>query len=387
MRSEILNSIDADIYGIQETHLANNTLNQPYLAGYKWFGHCRKTRHIRSRLTHGGVGFFIRETLFQSYTISILDQSYEGIFCMLFKDKVSDYCFTVYCCYLPPEHSPYGRDSTAFYTHLLSLIYLHNFSDCSFIFGDLNGRIGDKLDTIDAVDHVNSRDVVDYTTNKHGDALLDFLIESRMVVANGRIEGSNDFTSISLRGKSVVDYFIVPIENISSCSSFKVMPVTDMMQHYNFETLLSERCRAPDHSVLVLKYKIDRSLADDNINNDVTTNDLHTDENISKRYNYGTMSPEFLKSNSWINILDSLIIRLENIEKCQLEIDTFYSEMLLHIFQEMDQHIEYKNASKSSRKHYKNHKPYWTDDLSLAWKKICQKRRNCISKQNKKDLS
>ena len=154
--------------------MSNNISNQPILEGYKWFGHCRMNRHIRSNLTYGGVGFFIREILFQTYTISILDQAYEGIFCMLFKDKISDYCFIAYCCYLPPENSPYGRDSTAFYTHLLSLMYLHNFADCSFIFGDLNGRIGDKNDTIQVVDQVNSRDVIDYTSNKHGDALLDF---------------------------------------------------------------------------------------------------------------------------------------------------------------------------------------------------------------------
>ena len=387
MRREILNSLNADIIGLQETHLSSNTSDQPTLDGYKWFGHCRKTRHIRSKLTYGGVGFFIRETLFKSYVINVLDQSYEGIFCMLFKDKVSDYCFTVYCCYLPPEHSPYGRDSTAFYTHLLSLMYLHNFVDCSFVFGDFNGRIGDKQDIIHVVDHVNLRDVIDYTHNKHGEALLDFLIESRMVVTNGRVEGNNDFTSISSKGRSVVDYFAVPTENISCCSSFNVIPVTELMQKNKLETLLSERCRPPDHSVLSLKYKVWSLQADESVNSDVSDEGLRSDDNLCKRYNYGTMSPEFLKSNTWVTLLDSLINKLENIEKCQSQIDSFYNEMLFNVFQEMDTHIEYKQASKRSRKHYKNHKPFWTDDLTYAWKSMSEAEKLYIKSKQKSPLA
>ena len=306
---------------------------------------------------------------------------------MLFKDKISDYCFTAYCCYLPPEYSPYGRDSTAFYTHLLSLMYLHNFADSSFIFGDLNGRIGDKNDTIHAVDPVTPRDVIDYTSNKHGDALLDFLIESRMVITNGRIEGNNNFTSISIKGKSVVDYFIIPLENISLCSSFNVMPVIDIMLENNLDTFVSERCKPPDHSVLILRYRISSSAADDHINNDVTNDNLRSDDDLFKRYNYGTISPEFLASNSWIEVLDYLISRLENIEKYQSEIDSFYNEMLLHVFQEMDHHIDYKKASKKSKKHYKNHKPYWTDELTIAWKNMSNSEKLYIKSKQKGPLT
>ena len=88
-----------DIIGIQETHLSNNTENQPTLEGYRWFGHCRSVRHVKAKRTHGGIGVFIKEALFQTYAISVLDNSFDGIMCLLFQDKISEYCFTVYCCY------------------------------------------------------------------------------------------------------------------------------------------------------------------------------------------------------------------------------------------------------------------------------------------------
>ena len=67
----------------------------------------------------------------------------------------------------------------------------------------------------------------------------------------------------------------------------------------------------------------------------------HTD----KRYKYKTMSPEFLRSDTWIAILDSLISRLENINPMQSRLDTFYNDMLSKFFNEMDNHIMYNSAS------------------------------------------
>lgn len=243
-------------------------------------------------------------------------------------------------------------------------------------------ELATKKDTIHDVDLVNLRDVIDYTSNKHGEALLDFLIESRMVVTNGRVQGTNNFTSISVKGKSVVDYFVVPIENVSMCSSFNVLPVTEIMHHNNLETFISEWCRPPDHSVFKVGSPLDDDDADDIIN-DTREQNLQAHDNLSERYKYGTMSPEFLKSSAWIAILDSLINRLENIEKCQSDIDEFYNELLFKVFQEMDEHIEYSKQSKRARKHYKNHKPYWTDELTEAWKNMSKAEKLYIKSKQK----
>ena len=370
---------EAEIIGIQETHMTNNTDNQPYLEGFQWYGHCRSVRHIRSNKTYGGVGIFVKNSLLQSFNVSVLDNSFEGILCLLFKDKISDFCFSVYCCYLPPENSPYGRDCTSFFTHLLSLIYLHNYVDCYFVLGDLNSRVGNKLDAISLIDDVPERECIDTACNSHGEAFIDFLHESRMLITNGRVTGSNTFTSISPRGSSVVDYFAVPHDNFNNCISLNVKPITEVISNHCLESMLSERCRAPDHSLISLTYKITSM---DSFRSDESDEQNQPSENTNKRYNYGTMSDSFMKSPSWLSILDTLIARLEADEKSQSSIDSFYDDMLNEIFTEMDGHIMYKDASKNSKKHFKNHKPFWTNELTISWKKMAQAEKEYLKFKN-----
>ena len=99
-----------------------------------------------------------------------------------------------------------------------------------------------------------------------------------------------------------------------------------------------------------------------------------TSENIptsvNKHYHYGTMTSEFMNSSKWLHILDILIVRLEYIDKSQSAIDNYYQDMLYKVFQEMDSHIQYKEASKRTKKHYKNHRPFWNEDLTAAWKNM-----------------
>ena len=43
---------------------------------------------------------------------------------------------------------------------------------------------------------------------------------------------------------------------------------------------------------------------------------------------------------------------------------------MLTIFEEMDKHIQYIEATKQSKRYLKNHKPFWTEDLfpeMLLW--------------------
>ena len=86
--------------------------------------------------------------------------------------------------------------------------------------------------------------------------------------------------------------------------------------------------------MLSLTYKIESPHVGESVNSDdnATCNDLRDDDNLRKRYNYGTISPEFLNSDIWVDILDSLINRLENIEKCQSQIDSFHNEMLFNVY-------------------------------------------------------
>ncbi len=63
------------------------------------------------------------------------------------------------------------------------------------------------------IDSIPRRVAFDDYVNKHGENLLEFLRDSRVCVLHGRINHPNDnFTSVSLKGKAVVDYIVAPSE-------------------------------------------------------------------------------------------------------------------------------------------------------------------------------
>ena len=81
--------------------------------------------------------------------------------------------------------------------------------------GDFNARISNFDDFIAGVDFIPDRHIVDFNYNKHGNDLVEFLINSNCCVLNGRNYTSNDFTFIWPQWASVVDYCIVPYEKLN----------------------------------------------------------------------------------------------------------------------------------------------------------------------------
>ncbi len=67
------------------------------------------------------------------------------------------------------------------------------------------------------------RQILDEVKNTHGEVFLDFLLEANICIPNGRITLQFDnYTSVSVKGKSVVDYCAVPHRNWGLCKSFKI---------------------------------------------------------------------------------------------------------------------------------------------------------------------
>ena len=65
------------------------------------------------------------------------------------------------------------------------------------------------------------------------------------------------------------------------------------------------------------------------------------------------MSPEFLKSDTWVAVLDTLLMRLEQMGPIQCELDSLYEQMTSEIILEMGKYINYKDMAKPIRKRYK----------------------------------
>jgi len=248
LRRSVLLHFKADIICVNETHLTDGKLSNGdplFLEGYTFYDHSRKIRHFRAPHNFGGVGCFVKNDFSCDFTIEH-DKSYDGIQVLKFVHKSNDYCFVIINVYLPPCNSVYGRDATGFMAHMLTLIYHYSEYDAIYLMGDLNSRIGAMQDFVSGIDHVKARNVLDHSCNKHGEVFIDYLIESQMIVLNGRFDPHCDnFTRVHTTGSSVVDYICTFHDNLKNCHNFRVHLTTDLMSE-----LKLQGNRYPDHSLL-----------------------------------------------------------------------------------------------------------------------------------------
>ena len=134
--------------------------------------------------------------------------------------------------------------------------YFHSYS--SFHMWGLNARFGSLPDIKNSELQVSPREHIDKSVNSHGKPPLDFLLTSDMCVLNGRsgLEG-NQYTSISIRGMAVVDYCLVPHEDLANYQDITVTSIPEVMekQGLQVDTTLS------DYSVLSWRLKIPFSIS------------------------------------------------------------------------------------------------------------------------------
>ena len=104
---------------------------------------------------------------------------------------------------------------------------------------DLNSTIGTLNDILQDIDHIPNRRAVDNSVNQHGHELIDFLNEANFCVLNGRFPEDN-YTCISRKGKSVVDYICVPIDTFKNVKNFKVFKVQSIAEKSKLHEFIGE---------------------------------------------------------------------------------------------------------------------------------------------------
>ena len=107
--------MNLDILGIAETHLTK--ANNIDLDGYTWFGKNRQLLHVNARNGSGGVGFLIKNELFEEFIVDIADSSCDSILWLQLKHRESGNCIFACVCYLPPNGSSRQVDAHEFLTH------------------------------------------------------------------------------------------------------------------------------------------------------------------------------------------------------------------------------------------------------------------------------
>lgn len=230
-------STDNDILALCETFLREN--DEIQVDGYKFIGHNRNKVHPNAKRGSGGVGVLIKWSFLNEFDYS-LDKSV-----VKFQHKSSGYQLNLCVCYLPPANSSRKVDSGEFFKELLKKVYEYQNEGELVICGDFNARCGDECDFIEGVDPVPPRTVLDEKCNAYGYQFIDFLVDCNLCMVNGRV-GRDNFTCISPLGKSVVDYVLIPQENLSKCRDFDVLTMSELINDFN----LQGQTKIPDHSLV-----------------------------------------------------------------------------------------------------------------------------------------
>ena len=184
--------------------------------GYSWYGNNRNRIHKNAKAGSGGLGFLIKNEILTEFDIMVLQQSYEGIFWLKLTHKTESLVLLPCVCYLPPENSSRRVDVNEFFDNLLSDFYQFQNMGLVFISGDFNSRCGELEDFIAGVDNIVPRHVIDFKSNYYGERFIDFLINANLCMLNGRYNDClNNFTSVSTKGSSVVDYCILPHNDLN----------------------------------------------------------------------------------------------------------------------------------------------------------------------------
>ncbi|VDH96384.1 Hypothetical predicted protein [Mytilus galloprovincialis] len=286
-------------------------------------------------------------------------------------DKGGKFQFNACVCYLPPVDSTRNVDAQDFYDTVLSQIHTYGKTGLFFMCGDLNSRCADMEDFIPGVDDIIERDVIDYVSNAYGEILCDFLINSNCCILNGRNTKRNNYTYVSTRGSSVVDYCIVPYENVCRFTDFEVSTMSELMQNYNLFDSVDQCVSKPDHSLLAWNMCLDKLTKSHDENK--------SKETEVKKFDFSNIPSSFLDNR--LRDIEDLILQLDMNMVNQDGINKLYGNFVDILKNEMNDCLDYKTVKLQdgqSNKKRRTKKPWWSDQLTVLWNKVCEAEKDML---------
>ena len=162
---------------------------------------------------------------------------------------------TIISVYLPPENSFQGSDGDVVFNYIHALFYQYqDESDILLLCGYINARIGNVNEDFN-VFKIASRLTCDNITNGPGKQFLDFFYITMIYVFYGRFGSeSNNFTSTSTRGKGVVDYMVLPHDQLQFVNNFKIITMNEISSI--LKKYATDKCKLPDHSILYFNVRM-----------------------------------------------------------------------------------------------------------------------------------
>ncbi len=329
----------------------------------------------------GGVGILIHNRLSQHYRHEVLDQSVEGILWVKLTSRMNSEVSIVICsCYLPPIDSSRSVNGEQYFEELLCQCHKYQNEGIILIGGDFNARCAELSEYIEGVDKVPTRSAIDLTVNRYGELLMDFMISTNTCMLNGRI-GQNNFTSVSNKGKAVVDYCIVPYEQLGHVSDFTIKTMTDLINEFNM--VMPLLTKMSDHSILLST--IDSSVLNLGLSENNADNDQYLRK--TKRFDVKKISSDFMNSDQCQAGIKSTIQHIEQSLKIDKDINSACNELIILIQEEMKAHLnEIKDRGKP-KNHKLKQKPWWDDRMQTLWNNVCDSEHlylSCKGKGNKR---
>ncbi|KAL7374830.1 hypothetical protein ABVT39_007749 [Epinephelus coioides] len=206
-------------------------------------------------------------------------------------------------------------------------------------------------------DDIPQRTVLDTAINKHGQSFIDFLKGSKCCVLNGRLNPEQDnFTSISVRGKAVVDYIVTPQVDLKTCLEFRVYMPSQLVESVGSEATkqLDVRSKLPDHALLCVRFQAA----------EVTKQSVDLNQGI-KRSRLRHLPVNFLCSEVCHNALFGIINQLQNDSRTQDNIDQCYGRLCDILHGELDKYCTGRNYVR--KRNHRTKQLFWNTELNELW--------------------
>ena len=259
-------------------------------------------------------------------------------------------------------------NAAAFFEELNAQVFRYQNDGKFVMMGDFNSRLGYSSDFIEGVDVVMDRKVLDSRQNPYCDLFCDFLVSANCIVLNGRNNRRDDYTCISARGLSVVDYMVVPHGMFEHFSDFEVIRARDLFNASGCEGFIDPLYgNISDHSLLKCSLKI----AEDEVPSEGVAVNGCKSKVIYDRKNI----PDTFMEGDIIGQIQDTITALESSHKNQKDIDEAYCDFTSLMTEQMNTRLDHKTVKPHSdrvRKWGKKHKVWWHEGLSLLWARLCQ---------------
>lgn len=217
--------------GLCETHLTGSETITIEIPGYRWVGNNRKNIAANAWRGSGGVGFLVSTNVLETFDLEVSNDFYDDILWTRLKLEYDpEFVINLCVAYLQPVRSSGETSLGSFSTH-----YWHKYTPIA------THQNFSSVETSTAELEINKTLMIESTTflggltsmmwKKIGDYLIEFLKDAKLCVLNGRGNDSDDsYTLVSTTGRSVVNYQIIPYNQLSSQSNFNVNLIVDIMR-------------------------------------------------------------------------------------------------------------------------------------------------------------